>query len=368
MDLRLARKTKRKLKLIDIDIEDLRPFGLSQHVLNEVAAMQATPGQRLMRVVETQRDAFTLHDGYGEYHARIVPRVLLALQAQGDNLCIGDWVLAQPDDAGDIWIAARVPPLTQIARRANDGRRQPLASNVDTALLTMGLDDDFNMRRMERYIAMVRACGVEAVVVLTKADTCEDAPARAAPLRQRLPSDVAVVVVDGRSPQAGEALAPWLGTGRTLVLLGTSGAGKSTLTNTLAGAALQRTQDVRGSDGRGQHTTTTRSMHQCYEGACIIDTPGLRTWRPDADAAALAATFDDIESLAAHCQFRNCRHEHEPGCAVRALVEADRLLNYHKLLRDAQRTELTPLQRIDQRRKWKKLGKAGSERLRQKHG
>src|SRR5206468_6677584 len=133
---------------------------------------------------------------------------------------------------------------------------------------------------------------------------------------------------------AAHALAGYVAPGRTLVLLGSSGAGKSTLTNTLLGAAVQDTGAVRQHDSRGKHTTTSRSLHRLPGGACVIDTPGLRTLRPDADEAALAGLFADVEALAGRCRFRDCRHAQEPGCTVREGVDADRLRNYHKLLRE----------------------------------
>ncbi|MBI5276873.1 MAG: ribosome small subunit-dependent GTPase A [Burkholderiales bacterium] len=353
--------------MTDFAFERLRPFGLTNAIVNRLGLHDpAADAHRLMRVMETQRDEFTLHDGSAEHSARAIPRLVLALQAQETALTIGDWVLAAADAQGDLWIHERIEPVTQIARRANDGRRQPLASNVDTALLVMGLDADFNPRRMERYIAMVRACGVAPVAVLTKADLGGTAGLRAAQLRERLPGDVPILAVNGLSGEARLALAPWVQAGQTLVLLGSSGAGKSTLTNTLTGEQTQDTGGVRRGDGRGRHTTTARSLHRCVEGACIIDTPGLRTWRPDADGESLAAAFGDVAELAVNCRFRDCRHEGEPGCAVRGAVPEDRLHNMRKLLRDAQRVDQTPLDRIQQRRKWKAIGKAGSERSRSK--
>ncbi|MES2999865.1 MAG: ribosome small subunit-dependent GTPase A [Pseudomonadota bacterium] len=354
--------------MIDIKFEALSRIGLTPFIAGQVTAMQDASeiSGRAMRIVETQRDAFTLHDGNTEHGARVMPHTLRVLQAQGDALTIGDWVLVNADTHNDLWITHRLPPVTQIARRANDGRRQPLASNVDTALLVMGLDADFNVRRAERYIALVHASGVEAVVVLTKADAVRDWHQRMAVLRDRLPPTVPVLAMNGMSTDARLALAPWLGAGQTLVTLGSSGAGKSTLTNTLTTVSAQDTGGVRHGDGRGRHTTTARSLHRCPEGACIIDTPGLRTWRPDADAQALAATFEDVQRLSPACRFRDCRHQGEPGCAVEEHVAGDRLVNYRKLLRDAQRSEQTPLERIAQRRKWKKLGKAGNERAKEK--
>lgn len=356
--------------MIDIDFENLRPIGWTPQTERKLREMRppAPEGTHPMRVVDTGRDTFVVHDGARERQARMLPRLLHALQAQDDSLTVGDWVLVETHAGGDPWIVAQVPPATRIARRANDDRRQLLACNVDTALLVMGLDHDFNPRRLERYIAMVLASGVAPVAVLTKADLGADVAVRVAELRRRLPPHIPAIAVNGLTDDAAAQLAPWLGEGQTLVLLGSSGAGKSTLTNTLVRAPLQSTGGVRRGDGRGRHTTTSRSLHACPQGACIIDTPGLRTWRADADGEALAATFDDIEALAPACRFRDCRHGDEPGCAVRGSIPEDRLLNYHKLLRDAQRAQHTPLERAAQRRKWRALGKAGEARARDKRG
>jgi ribosome biogenesis GTPase len=208
----------------------------------------------------------------------------------------------------------------------------------------------------------VHGDGVVPVVVLTKVDvaapTAEALDARFAALRGRVPAPVDVQVVNATSPGAARQLEPYLAAGQTLVLLGSSGAGKSTLTNTLLGTAVQDTGSVRAHDGRGRHTTTARSLHRLPGGACVIDTPGLRTLRPDLDAATLDASFVDIGTLAAGCRFRDCRHLDEPGCAVRAGVDPDRLRNYHKLLREAARDHQTALERQRQAAEWKVRGKA----------
>lgn len=352
--------------MIESNFEALHALGLTPAIASRAAQLIPTETPlRLARVTELQRDCLTLHDGSIELLARTLPRLTQQLQANGQSLTIGDWVGMHVDALGQAWAVARVEPTTDIARRANDGRRQPLASNVDTALLVMGLGADFNARRMERTIAMVRACDVAPVVVLTKLDIAPGAKTRVAEMCARLPATVPVLPVNGLSRQAAIDIDPWLHAGQTLVLLGSSGAGKSTLINTLAHAG-QATGEVRRGDGRGRHTTTARTLHFCAQGSCIIDTPGLRTFRPDADARTLAATFEDVQGLAQQCRFRDCRHEAEPGCAVRARVDADRLDNYQKLMRDAERSDLTPLDRIALRGKWKAIGKAGSQRARDK--
>ncbi|OEZ83951.1 putative ribosome biogenesis GTPase RsgA [Janthinobacterium sp. HH104] len=348
--------------MIAFDFAQLRLIGLQQAIASAATQLDiSSPAAQLMRVCAVHRDSIGVHDGILEQPAQILPRLLHELQAQDTILAIGDWVAAEADGHGALWITAHLSPVTQIARRGNDGRRQLLASNVDTALLVMGLDEDFNPRRLERYLAIVLAAQVSLVVVLSKADVADDVPGKLAQLRQRLPPHVPLFAIDTRHAYDVAILEPWLSAGQTLVLLGSSGAGKSSLTNTLC-AAEQATNGVRHGDGRGRHTTTARSLHLCASGACIIDTPGLRSWRADADAETLAATFDDIAVLAAACQFRDCQHASEPGCAVRGAVDGDRLRNYHKLLRDARRSEETPLERIAARAKWKTILKAGLER------
>jgi ribosome biogenesis GTPase len=163
-------------------------------------------------------------------------------------------------------------------------------------------------------------------------------------------------------------LSPYLVAGRTLVLLGSSGAGKSTLTNTLMGISVQDTGEVRERDQRGQHTTTSRCLFMLPGGACVIDTPGVRTLRPSGTDAAMAASFGDIEALRNACRFRDCRHDGEPGCAVREGVEADRLRNYHKLIRESRRETLSALERRAQLAEWKARGRAGHARLKAKRG
>jgi ribosome biogenesis GTPase len=342
--------------MIDIDFASLRTIGLTQAIAGQLHTLEHIPDDaQLARVTEVHRDRVNVHDGVTQTGARI-------LSAQMEHLATGDWVLVH-----DGWIAARVPPVTHLARRSHEGRRQAIASNIDTALLVMGLDHDYNPRRLERYLALVQSAGVEPVVVLTKPDIGTDVEKRLEELRQRLPRTIPVVAVNGLQAQTAHLLAPWMAAGQTLILLGSSGAGKSTLTNTLAGAG-QATGGVRDGDNRGRHTTTARSLHQCPGGACIIDTPGLRSLQPDVGEDAVAATFGDIEALAARCQFRDCSHGEEPGCAVRGAVDPDRIRNFHKLLREARRSEQTALERIAERGKWKVLMRAVSARDKFKRG
>jgi ribosome biogenesis GTPase len=355
-----------------IDLERLRAIGLAPRILPRLPEVHAR--DKLMRVVEVQRDSVQVHDGQQVQRARVLHALQAELTAQADALAVGDWVYAQRNTLHEWWVHVRVPPLSQIARRTHDGRdkvtRMVLVSNIDTVLIVMGLDLDFNPRRLERYIAFARVADVGAAIVLTKADLLDDATrvARVHAAQAVAPPDVPVLAVDAKAGAAADALAPWLEPGRTLVLVGSSGAGKSTLTNTLAGADVQATGGVRRGDGRGRHTTTARSLHALAGGACIIDTPGLRTLRLDAEPDAIAGAFEDIARLAPTCRFRDCRHADEPGCAVRDALPAARLKNFHKLQREAERDRMSALDRKVLVATWKARSKASRERMKDKNG
>lgn len=349
----------------EMDFDRLRPIGLSRAMARAIALAREQANGAPLRVTEVHRETLRVHDGVAEFVTRVLPQLHRSLTDDGNALAVGDWVLAEPDRHGDWWAHLRVAPQTQLARRDMHGLPQVFASNVDTALLVMGLDSDFSPRRLERYLALVQGSGVEPVVVLTKADLCAgEIEHRLDDLRARLPAGQNVVAVNALDGAAVWHLAPWLTAGQTLVMLGSSGAGKSTLTNTLLGAHVQDTGGVRQGDGRGRHTTTVRSLHQLPTGACVIDTPGVRTLRPATDVAG--AGFDDVLALAQRCRFRDCRHQGEPGCAVREGVHADRLANFHKLEREHKRDTVTVLERRGQLNVWKAKGRAARARVRDK--
>ena len=343
----------------------LQAIGLTAAQRHHIDAQGDDPSAPfLLRVTEVQRDALTVHDGEHEHPARMWP----ALLAAGDAPAVGDWVFAERNRHGEWWVRRRLPPLSELARRLHDGRekvtRTVIVSNVDTALLVMGLDHDYSLRRLERYLALARLSQVTPLVVLTKADLCvpEYVETRLHEVFSVLPSGIDALALNALGDEPAQALAPWLDAGQTLVLLGSSGAGKSTLSNALLGRAVQDTGANRAGDSRGRHTTTSRSMFVLPGGACIIDTPGLRTLRLDGDVAALQGVFDDIAQLAMRCRFRDCRHQAEPGCAVRTSAPPERLRNYHKLLREARRDTLSALERRAQLSVWKQRSKANRVR------
>lgn len=358
------------------DLDRLRPIGLNPALASELLRLQEKLGTELplhaARVTAVHRETLQIADHARTHDARLRPRLQLDLVGADDAIAVGDWVLAQQDAHGALWVVARAEPASRIVRRDADGLRHVVVSNVDVAFIVMGLDGDFNPRRIERFIALLAASGgaVHPVVVLTKRDWAGDAVAddECDALRTRLGGGVPVLAVNGLDPHSATLLSPLVGPGQTAVLLGSSGAGKSTLTNSLVGQPVEDTGEVRAADSRGKHTTTHRALYRLPAGGCVIDTPGVRTLRPDLDAEALAGAFADIDTLARQCRFRDCRHQGEPGCAVSSAVDADRLANWHKLGRELRRDTMTALDRQRQLSEWKARSRGARERMRLKRG
>lgn len=307
----------------------LRAIGWNAHCEQSLAALDAPRG-RPARVVELHRAHFGVHDGSGVLRAALISGLYARLAAEGDGLAVGDWVLID-EDGGSLYITELLARQKLLQRsRANNGL-QRIVANVDTAMLVMALDNDYSPNRLERYLLMVRAAGVAPVILLTKPDRCTDVPAREREIAALAGPGTPLFVLDARSDAVQSLLQPWLGIGQTLVLLGSSGVGKSTLMNSLLGEDSQRTGATREHDDRGRHTTTTRTLRPLPQGACLIDTPGVRELRLSGDEEVEADAFEDIAALAANCRFRDCRHEREPGCAVVAGLPPERLANYRKL-------------------------------------
>jgi ribosome biogenesis GTPase len=240
---------------------------------------------------------------------------------------VGDWVALWPDPAGGRAVIKAVLPRKSWFSRKVAGREteeQVLAANIDTVFLVFALDTEMNTRRLERYLVPARRSGAEPVIVLNKADVCDDVAAAVAEATA-VAQDVRTLAVSARDGRGLELLEAFAGSGRTLALLGPSGAGKSTIVNALVGREVLPTGEVREEDARGRHTSVHRQMVVLDGGGVIIDTPGMRElqlWDVD---DAIDETFQDISALAAGCRFRDCHHDQEPGCAVKRAVETGEL-------------------------------------------
>src|SRR5258707_1226000 len=275
------------------------------------------------RVVAQQRKFWRVAGDFSECWAEASGKLRLAADEGAHWPAVGDWVVAELHGTDTTAAIQEVLPRRSKFVRKSPGKKieeQVIAANADVALLVSALDGDFNPRRVERYLAQCWESGARPVIVLNKADTCEDSEGKAAEM-ERVALGAAVCVVSAKTGQGIEELEKFLRPGETLVLLGSSGVGKSTIVNRLLGESLQAVQPVREGDSRGRHTTTMRELFALPGGALLMDTPGLRELQLWDAAEGVSQAFADIDSLAGQCRFSDCRHEAEPGCAVRAAVK-----------------------------------------------
>jgi ribosome biogenesis GTPase len=299
-------------------------------------------------------------------------------RSAADYPAIGDWVAVapQPGDDTRAIIHAVLPRRTKFSRKAagEHSVEQVVAANVDTVFLVAGLDGNYNLHRMERYLAAAWASGAEPVVLLNKADLNDDTQALIAELGIT-GRGVPVHVVSAQTRRGLKALAPYLVPGRTVALLGSSGVGKSTLINRLVGERLQDTQEVREADNKGRHTTTQRELIVTPSGVIVIDTPGMRELQPWDASAGIDAAFGDVTAVTARCKFRDCAHGVEPGCAVQAAL-ADGSLDparwsaWQRLQRAAayEVRRVNPEARQLQKKDIKKITKQLRQRVHEKSG
>lgn len=335
------------------------------------AAAGLVPG----RVLTASREAYRLATAHGELAAELSGRLRFSADSPAELPAVGDWVAARawPGD-GLAVVDAVLPRRTALVRRAAGRRDEPqlLAANVDLLLVAAPLGGDLRARRLERFLALAREAGVPPAVVLTKSDLDAD-PAASLEAARRAAGGAPVLAISARTGAGLDDLSALLRPRRTAALLGPSGAGKSTLVNALLGEARLATREVRAEDLRGRHATTHRELFTLPAGALLVDTPGLRELALWDGANGIAATYDEVAALAPGCRFRNCRHEGEPGCAVRAAAEAGaldpaRLAAFGKLRNEeeslAERRELGPARA--ERARWRRMmgGAKGPVKLR----
>lgn len=249
-------------------------------------------------------------------------RVPAQLAESAGEIAVGDWLVLS---AADCRAVRRLERQTLLYRKASGEEVKPqfIAANLDTIFIVSSCNEDFSLSRIERYLALAIQAGVTPVVVLTKSDLCSDSAALRRQV-ERLRSGLLVESLDARQASQVEILSAWCGPGQTVALVGSSGVGKSTLATSL-GAGRLATNQVREKDGKGRHTTTTRSLHLLPSGGVLMDNPGIRELQLPACEEGILDVFEDVVRIDAGCRFRNCRHQGEAGCAVSVAIESGEL-------------------------------------------
>ncbi|MBE9128854.1 MULTISPECIES: ribosome small subunit-dependent GTPase A [unclassified Coleofasciculus] len=350
---------------------NLELLGWSQFFANSLDS-QWQDDYTVGRVALEHKNTYILYTEHGELPAEVTGKLRYQATGRQDFPAVGDWVVISLRDGGkQATIHAILPRKSKFSRKIAGGKteEQIVATNIDTAFLVAGLDGDFNLRRLERYLVLVWESGANPVIVLNKADLCNDAEERRQDV-EAIAFGVPIVVLSATKNQGLDALTPYLKPGQTVALLGSSGVGKSTLTNQLVGKFVQAVGDVRRGDDRGRHTTSHRELILLPSGGLLIDTPGMREIQIWAGDDSLQDTFADINAIAKQCRFRNCQHDLEPGCAVQQALEDStldyqRFLSYQKLQKELDYLDRKQDQKASlvEKEKWKKITKS----LRKKH-
>ncbi|MCF4114393.1 MULTISPECIES: ribosome small subunit-dependent GTPase A [Dethiosulfovibrio] len=316
---------------------NMKELGLTSSLIEEASNY---PELCVGRVISQYRDLYRVITERGDIKGEVSGKFRFEVRSPRDYPAVGDFVMVDRDndDAGNGIIHAVLARKSVFIRRAagTSNQEQVVASNIDIVFVCMSLNNDYNLRRLERYLSVAWDSGAIPVVVLTKADLCEDLPGRLSDLSSVV-CGCDVLVSSGLTEDGLESLKGYMAPGKTVALIGSSGVGKSTLINGLAGSELLRTQGVRG-DHKGRHTTTRRELVILPGGGIVIDTPGMREL--GLDGLDLSRAFEDVEGLAVKCRFRDCSHNGEPGCAVRKAMDEgslspDRFASYMKLKREA---------------------------------
>ncbi|KIP76088.1 MULTISPECIES: ribosome small subunit-dependent GTPase A [Vibrio] len=313
------------------------------------------------RVIAHHRSGYVVVSEQGETH--------LPIQASLPSMTVGDWVILNHQQQFSRLLERR----SLFSRKAAGSKvaEQLIAANVDTVFIVCSVNHDFNLSRIERYLTLVNEADVEPVIVLTKADLCDDVDELKTQV-QRLDPLLMVESVNGLDESSVSKLMSWCGEGQTVAFIGSSGVGKSTLVNTLLGEQEQETGGIREDDSKGRHTTTSRSIHLLPSGGVLMDTPGMREIQLTDCEAGVSETFSDIEALAEQCRFGDCQHQTEPGCAVQAAIEDGtlemrRFTNYQKLLREQAHNGATLAKKRAQSKQFGKMVRnvVGEKRKRQ---
>lgn len=339
-------------------------IGLDETIKRNMNLVAAEENLVIGRVALEHKRMYRVWTEEGELLCEVSGKLSFHALAREDFPAVGDWVAVKPRmDEGKGTIVKVLPRKSKFSRKmaGNTAEEQIVAANVDTVFLVNSLNEDLNLRRMERYLLLTWESGANPVIVLSKADLCDHVEERVAEV-EAVAMGVPVVPISAELHEGMEKLEPFLQPGKTIALLGSSGVGKSTLTNRLLGENRQLVQEIRESDDKGRHTTTHRELVLLPNGSVLIDTPGMRELQLWESAAGFTETFSEIEALAAECKYRNCSHNDEPGCAVLIAIEegqldSGRLASFRKLQKELAYIERKADKRAqtEEKKKWKNL-------------
>ena len=314
-------------------------FGWNDFWANQFAPY-AAQGHEAGRIFLDHGSLYRVYSQKGELTAQISGKIRYESLSKADRPAIGDWVAIRVQETDGAIIHAVLPRKSKFSRQCagKKAEEQLVAANIDTLFLVSGLDKDLNLRRIERYLLLAWEGGSKAVIVLNKADLCDDVERRIAEV-QTVAMGVPIVVTSAEKVSGLSELILHCPAGETVALLGSSGVGKSSLVNCLLGQEKQKVHGVSDFKDKGRHTTTHRQLFLLEHGGMLIDTPGMRELQLWGGEESLHSTFEDIEALAQECRFRNCTHHHEPDCAVKDAIledrlDARRLASYHKLQKE----------------------------------
>lgn len=319
------------------------------------------------RIFRAERDNYWIHTSSGDYQAKVSGKFRHEAVGKGDFPAVGDWVVVNMDETDSLAVIHKVLKRKSKFSRKVAGEKtdeQVLVSNIDYSFIVCGLDNDFNLRRIERYLTLTWSSGSIPVIILNKADLCDDSNSCVEDVED-IAIGVPVHTMSAKDNLGLDIFQKYLKDGKTAVLLGSSGVGKSSIINTLMGNDILKTDSVREDDSRGRHTTTSRQMYKIPSGGLLIDTPGLRElqiWVEDEDD--VKNVFNDIDEIAQNCRFDDCEHETEPGCAVKEALESGeidqkRFQSYLKLKREAHFNKEKQDKKLNiiEREKWKGVSK-----------